>query len=544
MPTILETIREYEQDVLGMIAEQWGFDVDFIGKEISADEIAARMQNKVAAGDMLEALSESEKEAFRALYKHQGKIKWDGFARKYGQIREMGAIPRKRERPDRNPVSAAEHLFYFGMLGRAFFKDKNGLEEYAYLPDEWIEKFPFPGSRNDKQIGLPVQSGKSIRVCKWSDGIVQHATTLLAELRKSNELPPRFLKNPEAPVSFLHAILIESKMIGENNRLDTEKIRAFLKLSQPQAFLFLFQLYRDSVEINELTYFDDLEIEGGWKNNPKQFRESILSLLGNMPAQEWVRLEDLISWVHANQPDLLRSAGEYDALLIKNTVSGEYLRGFENWNSVEGIFIRFWISGPAVWMGLVETGVPYKEPENIYLRVSSHAETLLAGDVPLYDASTKKIFYIEKSGRIVIQRSFPLDIRYQIARFCDLIQADAQKYIYQVTPGSLAGLTKQGLKPSQLIKLLQKYGRKPVPANIIVAVQRWQKNKIEAEIQEACLLEVQAGGIIEKLINSPVSSYILAQINETTIKITREGIPFIRSALLELGIFSDIGSDI
>jgi len=527
-----------------MIAEQWGFDIDFIGREISADEIASKMQNEEASDDMFEALSDNDKVAIRALIKHQGKIKWGRFSRRFGHIREMGAIPRKRERPDRNPVSAAEHLFYSGILGRAFFRDKNGLEEYAYLPDELIETLPFPGTQNSELIGLPFHSGKSIRARKWSDGIIHHVTTILAELRKSKETPQRFIKKPETPIPFLRALLIESNMANENDQLDTEKIKAFLKLTKPQAFQTLFQIWRDSVEINEISFFNELKIDGGWKNNPKQFRESLLTLLGNLPSQEWVRLEEIVSWIHTNQPDLLRTAGEYDAWLIKNTTSGEYLRGFENWNSVEGEFIKYWLSGPAVWMGLIEIGASYKEPEDMYLRVSCQAKQLLAGHIPLSDASSNRTVNLEKSGRIVIPRSFPLDIRYQIARFCDLIQADAKKYTYQVTPRSLAGIKRQGLKPSQFIKLIQKFGRKPIPENIIKAVQHWQKNNVEAEVQGAYLLEVKSGDIIEKLKNTSASPYILMQINETTIKITKKGIPFVRSALLDLGIFSDINTDI
>ena len=544
MPTILETIQEYETDILEMIAEQWGFDIDFISRAISADEVAIKMQKEDASAELFETLSKSETEALSALAKNQGKIKWDSFSRKYGQIREMGAIPRKRERPDRNPKSIAEHLFYMGIIGRAFFKDKTGLEEYAYLPDEWIDAFSFPDLQNEKQVGLRFCSGKSIRVRKWSNGIIQHAATMLAEFRKSIDLPQRFLNNPETPVSFLRALLIEGKMIGENDQLDTERTKKYLKLSQPQALIFLFQIWRDSVKINELSLMDNLEIEGGWKNNPSQLRESLFPILLSLPAQKWVYLKDFISWIYDNQPDLLRAAGEYDSWLIKNPASGEFLRGFENWHSVEGAFLQYWITGPAVWMGLVEIGTNYKEPKNVFFRVSSQAKSLLDGKLPNYDAAVSNILYVDKSGKIEIPRSFPLDIRYKIARFCDLILADAKKYIYRITPESLFRLKKQALKPSQLVSLLQKYGRKPVPANIITAIHRWQEHKLEAEIHEACLLEVHSKEIIEKINKTPAAAYILAQINETTIKITKQGIPYIQSALLDFGIFSNTDSDL
>ena len=40
MPTILETIREYDEDILIMIAESWGIELEFDTKKKPAEQIA------------------------------------------------------------------------------------------------------------------------------------------------------------------------------------------------------------------------------------------------------------------------------------------------------------------------------------------------------------------------------------------------------------------------------------------------------------------------------------------------------------------------
>jgi hypothetical protein len=544
MPTILETIHDYELDLLVMIAEKWGCENESLVSENPADKIAGKMQVKASACETLDTLPQAEQEAVADLYRQGGKTRWDQFTRKYGFVREMGAIPRERERPDRNPTSITEHLFYIGMIGRAFFKDQNGLEEYAYLPDEFKKAFEFPDLKGKEPINISVFPSELINAKKWSDGVINHAATLLAEMRKSKALPDRFIKNPYIPVSFLENLLIDAGIIRKGGKLESSRVGEFLKYSKPQALRFLFEIWRDSKRINELSLVKNLQAEVGWKNKPVRTRAALLSFIEKLPLEKWVRLQDFITWIHCNHPDFLRTAGEYDSWLIKNITDGAYLQGFGNWPNVEGALLSTWFIGPAVWMGLVEIGTPYGDTDEIYIHQSKHAVYLLNRDLPDYKVSIKQNFTVEKSGRLIISRFFPQDARYQIARFCELVQADAKKYIYQITPDSLAGLKDQDLKPAQLITLLKKFGKKPVPENFINAIRRWEKNEIEAKIEKIYIVKVKSPDILQQLMKSSAAPYIIEQLNETTVKVKEEGILFIQAALIKSGILSVLDTDL
>ena len=50
----------------------------------------------------------------------------------------MGPGRRDRERPDREPASTVEILWYRGFVARAFFDTSRGTEEFAYIPTDLI----------------------------------------------------------------------------------------------------------------------------------------------------------------------------------------------------------------------------------------------------------------------------------------------------------------------------------------------------------------------------------------------------------------------
>ncbi|MBK9056119.1 MAG: hypothetical protein IPL78_36050 [Chloroflexi bacterium] len=66
------------------------------------------------------------------------------FTREFGEVRQMGPAKMEREEPWYDPVSVAESLWYRGFLYRSFQESPEGLIEFYYLPDEFLEQFPQP----------------------------------------------------------------------------------------------------------------------------------------------------------------------------------------------------------------------------------------------------------------------------------------------------------------------------------------------------------------------------------------------------------------
>ena len=121
-----------------MISEQWGFEDDIDPKKSIKQQIANLISNLDLFLEIIATLPSNEQSALENLIKENGKISASQFYRSYGSMREMGAVNREKERPDRNPISATENLFYKGLIGLSFFNEKKVVREYIYLPKEFF----------------------------------------------------------------------------------------------------------------------------------------------------------------------------------------------------------------------------------------------------------------------------------------------------------------------------------------------------------------------------------------------------------------------
>ena len=105
-------------------------------------------------------------------------------------------------------------------------------------------------------------------------------------------------------------------------------------------------------------------------------------------------------------------------------------------------------------------------------------------------------------------------------------------------------MEQQGLKVSQLTTLINHYARKPVPRNILLALERWESNGQETEINKILVIKVKTAPIMDRLMASNVKKFILGRLNPLTAEITADAAPIIKAALIEMGIFAEISPDV
>ena len=236
----------------------------------------------------------------------------------------MGAGKRDREKPYLKSPSAVESLYYRALFARAFFDTEKGPQEFAYIPDDFLEiirvgtQHAVPPSKNEP-LGRAATPGEKAYVMPATGRILDDATTLLAALRLGREVPP----DPK-----LMALLHASKLLKKNVP-QAEKVKSFLEAPRAEALKSLIEVWQASESFNELRLIPDLICEGEWKNQPVVTREFLLDLLGGIPAEKWWSLTALVRAIKGKYPDFQRPAGDYDSWFIKRADDGEYLRGFD-----------------------------------------------------------------------------------------------------------------------------------------------------------------------------------------------------------------------
>lgn len=223
--------------------------------------------------------------------------------------------------------------------------------------------------------------------------------------------------------------------------------------------------------------------------------------------------------------------------------SGDYLRGFQSWDQVDGELIRFIITGPLHWLGLLDLGftddpgASESLPASAF-RFSALAQDLLNLNPPKELSKETENLQLSSGGRIEAPRFLPRPARYQLARFAEWGGYKRDHYIYQLTPNSLERASKQGLTIQHLLNLFSRYS-KHVPPSLIRALENWERQGSEARFERVLVLKVRTPEMLQAIRQSKVSRYLGAPLGPTTVEVRSEAWKKITQELVELGFLID-----
>lgn len=527
MPDLLASLHPHDLGHLRILAELWGLELDAHERDSAADELSASLLDPELVRETMEILPADARRALDALLAASGRLPWAEFARRFGEIREMGAGKRDREHPHRKPVSAAEMLFYRGFLAKAFFDTDKGAQEFAYIPDDLLEilKHKVHEGHEGKtleSLGRPATPVEKAFEILSTDRVLDDATTLLAALRvgKSNWQFDQQLST-----------LLQTAKLLKKNIPQAEAVKKFLEAARAEALSMLVEAWKTSSTFDELRLIPSIVCEGEWKNDPHETRNTLLNFLHAIPPNQWWSLPAFLRDLKLKHPDFQRPAGDYDSWFIKRAADGQYLRGFAYWDAVDGALVRFLIQ-TLHWLGMADLAAPEEGKDFTAFRVTQYATRNT-------QQTTGKIA-ISSNGKISVSRFFSRAVRYQIARFCEWDDEKADGHAYRVTAQSLKRATEQGLKAEQLLSLLVKHTKSNVPPALVKALKRWEVNGTEARAESQTILRVSRPEVLEELRASKAGRFLGEPLGPTTVIVKGEAIPKIAAALAEMGLLLDI----
>lgn len=561
LPGLDASLQGRDLGALRIIAELWGLDFKAPDVRVGLQRLIPMMLNRDNLAEQIDNLPDRALEGLADLVRNEGRLSWSLFTRRYGTVREMGVARRDRERPYTNDqASAAEALWYRGMIGRCFFDAPNGPEEFAYIPGDILERLPALTLPVRQPLGRPASPGERKYIIPAEDWIVDDVCTGLAGLRLG--IAPADLAGhlrcanvgpypltPESLILLLKACgLLERKGVPKS-----EETRNLLKASRSEALLCIFKGWMRSIEFNELRLLPDLIFEGDWNNDVLATRQRVLNMLANVPGgfgttdeeRPWWSLKAFVNMVHDAMPDFERPAGDYDSWYVRSRTTGEFLRGFEHWDKVDGELLRFFICGVLFWLGVFDLAAPKvppagEAPEEISaFRYSKWAARLLSQTAPEELEEENGQIEVDSQGRIRASRLAPRAVRYQLARFCEWEGFEAEKYLYRLTPASLNRAQSQGLTADHLSVLLRK-AAKSMPPNLVRALQNWAANGTQARIEKLSILRVKSPEILATLKSSKAARHLGETLGPTAVIIKPGREEQLSANLIELGFLAQI----
>jgi hypothetical protein len=544
MRTLLPTLLEHDPGLLAIIAHRWDVDIDAVrDKQAGTQTLAAAMLEPARAAAEWARLNDAERGALQTLLSAADhKMPLAQFSRIFGEIRQIGPGRRDREKPHLNPVSVAETLYYRGLLALGIDQAKTGAQTFVYVPSDLADVLPAHETGFDLE-SEPVDGWQAEgtltpnSVLPATTALVDDMATLLAFLQifhvptDPNALhfqvikgaAPYWLTQDPDGVTALLIGLAGSMGLAASESGNFKPIpahaRQWLDQTRPRQVRGLAEAWRDTTLFNDLWHTPGLQPEDtGWRNDPLLARQTVLTFLEMAPPDLWWPVDDLIELVKAEETDFQRPAGDYDSWYIRDAATGEYLRGFESWDRVDGAVLRFILTGPLHWLGLVDLG-----DSGVLCRLTLYGRALI-GETDWPDPPEERPHLtVEPDGTILAPRTLSRYERFQLARITEW-ETPGDPYTYRLTAASLQQAAQQGIQPDAIHAFLRRTSDHTLPDAVMRLLDKWeQTGEADVWMEHAIILRTQSPDTLDMILETPeLRRYLGAALGPTAV-IVREG---------------------
>ena len=358
--------------------------------------------------------------------------------------------------------------------------------------------------------------------------------TLLAHLLNPRDRSwTRQLRDPDPKrLAFLNHLAQRARLVRpDQRRLDPAPALAWLGAPTLDQLRGLFTAWSDDPTWNDLHQVPDLQLEATqqWSSEPLAARRAILHHLRAGLPDTWHSIDALVARLKQQSPDFARS--DFDTWYIRAATTGDYLRGFEAWDKVEGALIKHILTRPLFWLGVVDLG-------QAAFRITV-AGTVLLGLSDTSVAERVSKYVVQAGATISLSASRRYD-RFQLARVADFVSA-GEVYVYRLTPASLARARSQKIDVPRIIESLRRASQAELPLPVVKALQRWSGKGSEAQIERAILLRVKTPAILKSLQSSPKTRGLIGEaLGPAAARVQEKNWQRLVTALAEMGLLTDI----
>ncbi|MEK6221531.1 MAG: helicase-associated domain-containing protein, partial [Chloroflexota bacterium] len=389
-------------------------------------------------------------------------------------------------------------------------------------------------------LSRPAAPAERAHKIQATDRILDDACTLLAGLRLgiADSIIQTHFRHTLS-IDTLKNLLKSAALLTKKYAPQTENIQSFLEAERGDSLKLLFDAWQASQTFNELHEIPHLQAEGTWENNPFAARKFILEKVEGLDPTTWWRIPAFVSSLKKYYPDFQRPAGNYEAWYLRDTRTGDYMRGEQHWDAVEGELIRFSLRGPFFWLGLVSLAAVDNESVPSAFRLTKLAGNLIAGTPPKLKAETQNL-NADSKLTLQIPPLFPRAVRYQLARFCQWQGFKKENYLYRITPASLNAALEQGLKVKHLLTLLRAHTSTSLPPNLVQSLDRWDQEGTQIHLEHTLVLRVNNPKILTTLRKSRAARFLGDPLGPTSIVVNQGAWQSVMDALAELGYLGQV----
>lgn len=528
MYELTHVLSEYDLPMLNIIAARW--DVELNTRDVR--EAAARLQDAMhdpaRVEDAWTRLSDDQRQVLQTVAGgNGGRMLTKLFERMFGEIRVMGQDRREREKPYLTPQNDAEALYYRGLIALGLDSaDKAGKGAgipFTFVPVDLLRLLPTAKTSYDS-TPMPVETAappievNPDQIRAADTALVDDLATFLAYCNLNivqiversvtpdvvKDIAPYLVgRSTAARLALLVALSYDLGIAAESEGgwRPLPTTRRFLELRRTVQVRFLAELWLKSPTYNELWYVPGLkaDLSADWQNDPLLARQTVLSQLEMVPPDKWWSVDALIADVKEEEANFQRPTGDYDSWYIRDATTGQFLRGFESWDRVDGALLRFIIVGVLHTLGLLDTA-----HNGTLCRLTAYGRALIGiADWP-QPKQEQPATVIHEDGSLEIPRTASRYDRFQIARFTEWSKA-SDPYLYKINAASLGQATRQDIQPAQILIFLKRITGDQVPDSVTRLLEAWGAGGADfpLSIERLMVLRVPTAELMQTIQGTP-----------------------------------------
>ncbi len=556
MIDLARVFADYDIELLHIIAARWDVELNTKEPKEAAARLADAMKDPARVADVWSRLDEGQRQALQTVAgSGGGRMQSAIFKRLFGEVRVMGPDRREREKPHLNPANAAEALYYRGLIASALDKTAKGATAYTFVPPDLLALLPTNKTGYDMSApapSVPVVEIQPENIRQADTALVDDLTTFLAwcqvntvalaersvspEVQKA--LKPHLIGTASgARLALMVALGYDLGLIAETDGVwhPQPTTRRFMEARRAHQVHVLAESWLRSPTYNDLWYVPGLKVEpGGAENDPLAARQTVITYLQTVPPDRWWPLDALIAEVKEEEPDYQRINGDYESWYVRDATTGNYLKGFESWDRVDGALLRFIISGVMNGLGLVDTA-----QNGTLCRLTVYGRALVgAGDWPQPREEQQPKINILQDGSIEIPRAASRYERFQVARFAEWIKA-GDPFLYKLSMVGMGQAARQSIQPGQVLAFLNRATDENVPEAVMRLLEAWGAGGSDSPItiEQMTVLRVPTAELLDTIQRTPeLRRYLGAELGPTAVAVRADQADQLMDALRAQGL--------
>jgi hypothetical protein len=241
-----------------------------------------------------------------------------------------------------------------------------------------------------------------------------------------------------------------------------------------------------------------------------------LTILAGLPANSWVRLDSLIEAAHALMPDT-------------------------GWQKTYSAQIALYLLPSLSHLGLIQFGESKLNNKHVVMLtefgklIFTEQGSTFGIKEKLVPEVSKPVLLVQPNFELFIAAECPLLSRWELELFADPVKVDFMVTL-RLSKRAVYRAFEAGYTAKKMTRFLQSFSRKPIPQNVMVTLEEWEKQYGRIYFAELFLLRCDHEILAKELQSATkIKPFILGAVSAKDLIINKKHYPKLVQILKEEG---------